>query len=305
VPPTISVCITTCNRPALLAEAIASCLNQELLPIEIVIGDDSTSGETAALVEERQRSSGVRMSYRRNHPRLGQNLNINSVFQRAQGTHLVLLHDDDLLTPNALRKLLGCWTHYPELTAAYGKQYVISDTGVIDERATEQLNADYKRTPATAGLQPRAWEVGISQQFPNDGYMVLTSAAQAILWRSRSEVGYGGEYDFGLRLAATYSGFFFLDTFTAKYRLTAGVSISSSRSDDAALQSFKLLSALDVPPESLNCKAEKLRDLAPTAIAQAINFGKKSEARAMYFSASYPLQKRIGPGGIKKLLALL
>ena len=301
----ISVCIITCDRSNLFEEALQSCLAQSLLPGEIVIGDDSRTTKTQELIAALPIAAPVRIEYRRNEPRLGQNANINDVFLRATGTHIVLLHDDDLLLPNALRDLIDCWSAYPELTASFGKQMVIRHDGTVDAKATQRLNYRYRRVPEHAGLQTRPLDVGISQQFPNDGYMVTAAAAKATLWRSREEVGYGGEYDFGLRLALAHSEFYFLDVYTAKYRLTASGSISGSLTDDAALQSYRLLEQHDVPPESAETKRSKLTDLAPTAITQALRFRKKREAWKMYTSRYFPWSRRMSLGGVRKLLQFL
>ena len=303
--PTISVCIPTCNRPDLLEQAIRSCTAQILLPTEIIIGDDSTSDETAHLVQRLRSTTPVPLRYRHNAPRLGQNANINSLFERAQGTHLVLLHDDDLLTPNALADLIACWNLHPDLTAAYGKQHVIAHDGAPDLPASERLNRLYRRTAAQAGLQPHGWEVGLSQQFPNNGYMVRSDAAREILWRSTEEVGNGGDFDFGLRLGLRYSKFFFLDTYTSQYRLTSGGSISSSTSDDAALRSYWNVARMELPPEAEACRADKLARSAPHAMMQALRHGKKKQAWDIYRSPSHPWRVRLSPGGLRRLLLLL
>jgi hypothetical protein len=133
----------------------------------------------------------------------------------------------------------------------------------------------------------------------------LATAAQSTLWRSPSEVGVGGEYDFGLRLTSIYSKFYFVNVFTAKYRRTEGDSISGSKLNDSALQSYRILRSLEVPPESMSCKSAKLQDLALVAIMQAIRTGKKAEAWTMYLSADHPWKRRLSPGGIRKLLMLL
>lgn len=302
---TISVCIPTCDRPGLLEEAIRSCTSQTRLPVEIVIGDDSKSNATEDLIERLKTTSPVPLNYRRNAPRLGQNSNINSLFDRAQASHLVLLHDDDLLTPNALTDLISCWSPHPDLTAAIGKQYVISAGGELDRTASEALNKTYRRTAETAGLQTEPWKVGMSQQFPNDGYMILAKAARAIRWRSKEEVGYGGEFDFGLRLGLAFEKFFILDTHTSMYRLTEGASISSSSNDDAALQSFRIMKAMELPPFMEAGRADKLMRSAPHAMMQALRHGKKREAWEIYQSPSHPWRVRLSPGGLRRLLLLL
>ena len=302
---TISVCIPTCDRPDLLAETIRSCTAQTRPPDELVIGDDSKADTTEQFIEQLRPTCPVPLNYRRNTPRLGQNANINSLFDRAQGSHLVLLHDDDLLTPNALADLLACWDLHPDLTGAFGKQYILLHNGVRDLPASERLNQLYRRTSAQAGLQPHGWEVGLSQQFPNNGYMLRSEAARTIRWRPIADVGNGGDFDFGLRLGLEYDKFFFVDTYTSEYRLTSGGSISSSTTDDAALRSYWNVARMDLPPAAEACRADKLARSAPHAMMQALRHGKKNEAWKIYRSPSHPWRVRLSPGGLRRLLLLL
>ena len=302
---TISVCIPTCDRLALLTEAISVCQQQTRLPDEIVIGDDSHGNETEEAITALQRVSSVPICYQRNKPQLGQNANINSLFDRATGSHIVLLHDDDLLVETALQELIACWDSFPDLTSAFGKQYVMSTDGIIDSKASDELNALYRRTASTAGLQADPWRVGMSQQFPNDGYMILSEAARAIRWRSKEEVGYGGEFDFGLRLGLSYEEFYFLDRFVAKYRLSEGHSISSSSKDDAALQAYRIMKSMKLPANMDECRADQLRRSSPPAILQAIRHGQRREAWRMYWSRHHPWRTRLSLGGARRLLLIL
>lgn len=301
---TISVCIPTCDRLDLLKEAIFCCQQQTRLPDEIVIGDDSLQDVTEEAMVALQRESAVLINYKKNRPRLGQNANINSLFDRASGSHLVLLHDDDLLVETALDDLIACWDLHPDLTGAFGKQYVMSHGGVIDLRASEELNRVYRRTPETAGLQPEPWRVGMSQQFPNDGYMILAEAARAIRWKSKEDVGYGGEFDFGLRLGLTYTKFFILEKYTCKYRLSEGASISSSSKDDAALQSYRIMKSLELPARMEDCRADQLQRSAAPAILQAIRHGQRREAWTIYWSRNHGWRRRLSPGGARRLLLM-
>jgi glycosyltransferase involved in cell wall biosynthesis len=301
----VSACIPTCDRAELFQQAITSCMTQKRPPDEIVIGDDSKGDETQHLVTGLQQTSPVWLDYTRNSPRLGQGANINSIYQRATGSHLVLLHDDDLLLPNAVGDLLTCWDKHPELTAAYGKQYVMSHDGQIDPPASERLNRDYLRTPDRVGLQQRPWEVGLFQQLPNDGFMVIADAARAILWRSAEEVGYGGEFDFGLRLSLAYQNFYFLDEYTMKYRRTIGGSISGSSKDDAALQSYRIVGSAKLPQEAADLKTRRLSGFAARAMMQAIRHGQRKEAWNIYLSRNHDWRRRFSLGGLHRLLLLL
>ncbi len=297
----ISICIITCDRASLLREAIYSCVAQNLPPDEVIIGDDSLSNETEQLISSLRAEVPFPLSYRHHKPKLGQNANVNSVFERAMGTHLLLLHDDDTLLPNALEDLAACWDLHPDLTAAYGKQYVISHDGSHDFVTSESFNAAYRRTSEDAGLQSRPWMVGLTQQFPNDGYMIEAKAAKDTLWRSHNEVGYGAEFDFGLRLGLRYSKFFFVDKYTANYRETVGSSITHSASDDASLQAYRILSSASLPPAAEPLREERLRDLAPLAVRQAARQGKRQEALSIFWSTHLSWRRRISPNGLRTL----
>jgi hypothetical protein len=131
--------------------------------------------------------------------------------------------------------------------------------------------------------------------------MILATAAKAIKWRSYEEVGNGGEFDFSLRLAIKYQSFFFLDKYTAKYRLCE-FSMTRNLNDDAASQSFNIILHTDFPDYLSSAKDYELKREAPIAIIQLINSGKKKQALDIYFSKYHPLSKRLSLGGFRRLL---
>lgn len=299
--PSISVCIPTYQRPRLLKEAIYSVLEQTLQPIEIVIGDDSHDDLTKNLVIDIKNKCKIPIFYTKHHPSFGQAKNINFIYEMAQGDKIVLLHDDDLLLPNALEDLNSCWELHPDLVAAYGNQYIISEEGVIDIAHSERLNQMFFRTSDRAGLQKSSLEAVLLHQFPNDCFMILASAAKDIKWRSYEEIGNGGEFDFSLQLGLKYQNFFFLNKHTAKYRICE-VSMTKSSNDDATAQSFNTILNTDFPEELSLAKEYELKREAPIAIVQLINLGKKKQALDIYFSKYHPLSARLSLGGIRRLI---
>jgi len=301
--PSISVCIPTYQRPKFLKEALDSVLAQTLQPVEIVIGDDSHDDLTENLVLDIKKNCQIPISYNRHSPSLGQAGNVNFLYETAKGDKIVLLHDDDLLLPNALEDLNSCWDLHADLVTAYGKQQIISEEGVIDIEQSVNLNQMFFRTSDRSGLQKSAVEAALLHQFPNDCFMIIASAAKAIKWRSYEEVGTGGDFDFGLRLSFEYSNFFFLDKYTAKYRLSS-VSISKSSNDDAAAQTFYLVLNTDVSEDLIWAKNYELSRVAPIAIIQLINLGKKKQALDIYFSKYHPLSVRLSLGGMRRLIKL-
>lgn len=56
-PPPITVIITTYNSPAYLRRVLAAYLEQTLFPMELVVADDGSTGETAAVIEEFRRTA--------------------------------------------------------------------------------------------------------------------------------------------------------------------------------------------------------------------------------------------------------
>ena len=97
--PLVSVCMTAYNSAAWLARAIDSVLQQRTaFPIELVIGDDSSTDDTA----------NVLASYREQHPqiirvlnrteKLGMQRNYFDTFERCRGKYIAWLDADDYWT---------------------------------------------------------------------------------------------------------------------------------------------------------------------------------------------------------------
>jgi len=300
----ISICIPTFQRPKFLKEALDSVMEQSLQPVEIVIGDDSNDDVTEKLILNIKNECKIPIFYTRHSPSLGQAENINFLYKAAQGDKIVLLHDDDLLLPTSLEDLDSCWDLHPSLVAAYGKQYFISEEGTIDLALSSQLNQIYFRASDNAGLQKSSLAAAVLHQFPNDGFMLLASAAKAIKLRFDEEVGNAVDFDFGLRLGFKYENFFFLDKYTAKCRSTEN-SITGNNNDDSAFKTFYLIQNTDFPADLIWAKEHELKRQAVYSIIQLINCGRKKEALDIYFSKYYPLSKRLSIRGIRRLLKAL
>ena len=96
--PTLSICVCTANRPAVLRRCLASIDQGDQLPDEVIVGDDSIDGtETAAVCRE---FPFVRYVH---GPRQGLCANRNVVIAAAAGQYISLLDDDAEVTPNFVR----------------------------------------------------------------------------------------------------------------------------------------------------------------------------------------------------------
>ncbi|MGV0024934.1 glycosyltransferase family 2 protein [Phormidesmis priestleyi] len=294
----VSICIPTYQRPELLRQAIVSCLVQTYSDIEIIVCDDSKDDASEQMVNSLNEE---KIRYYRNQPSLGQAGNVNRLFDLAQGDRLVLLHDDDLLLPDAVQAMSDCWATQPQLGACFGKQYIINMAGEILQTQSQDLNRDYYRTEQYTGLQVSTRWSALVAQFPNDGYMLLTHVARMIRYRNTPDVGDACDFDFGLRLASTSPPFFFLNQYTAKYRLTEK-SISSG--DNHSDLVYRLIEALELPEELESIRSERLKQAAPSAINRWLTIGDKASAYRVYRSAHYPWSKRLAPKGLIQAVLL-
>jgi len=297
--PLISVCIPTYHRPKDLLEAIQSCLSQTYTRIEIIICDDSKNDATEQAVADLVLSGRIR--YYRNRPSLGQAGNVNRLFTLATGQYICLLHDDDLLLPNALQEMLACWDQYPDLTVCFGKQHIMNSAGKILEAESETLNQTYFRTAQTQGLQKYSLQSALLN-FPNDAYLITADAARTVGYRNTPDVGSACDFDFGLRLASAYKYFYFLNRYTAVYRI----------SDESVLQSsnytnltYRLVEQLVVPPEVEPTRRAILQRYSSAALNQFLLLGDKQSARSVYTSSWYPWRLRLSSRGLAQAILLL
>jgi len=297
--PLVSICIPTYQRPDLLRQAISSCLAQTYSEIEIIVCDDSKDDASKQMVEGLNKSEKIQ--YYQNRPSLGQAGNVNRLFDLARGDRLVLLHDDDLLLPDAVQSMSDCWINHPNLVVCFGKQSVSNMAGEVLQTPSQKLNDGYHRAGKYAGLQPSALWSALVAQFPNDGYMVLTKVAKTIRYRDTADVGDACDYDFGLRIAAAHIPFFFLNQYTAMYRLTER---SVSTSNNYSHLVYQLIETLNLPEDLEGIRQERLARYASSAINRWLTLSDKASAYRVYTSSSYPWSKRLSPRGLMQAILL-
>lgn len=296
----ISICIPTYNRLDVLQQAVASCLNQTRRPYEILIGDDSSLKDTEEWVSADLTETDVRIRYFHNSPSLRQARNVNSLFKNAEGELTVLLHDDDALIPTALETLYNCFVEHPEIDIAFGKQYIMSNDGVINEADSESLNEAFYRTATYEGLKLSPLEAGFLQQFPNDGYMIKSQIFKKVQYNEGT--GDACDFDFGLQLGRENYKMFFVNRYTNCYRISES-SVGTKADNNASIYAFNAVSCLTVPTESSKYKHEWLVSKAPAAIVNAARLKDYRKALEIYFG-SWHRHNIFSLSGVKLFLAI-
>ncbi len=133
----VSVVIPCFNHARFLAEAIASALAQTYAPVEIVVVDDGSTDDTAAVAA---RFPGVRYVHQENR---GLAAARNTGLRESRGGYLVFLDADDRLLPRALEAGMQRLEPSPACAFVSGHfRYVDSDGVLESEDVRPSIPAD-------------------------------------------------------------------------------------------------------------------------------------------------------------------
>lgn len=124
---TVSVLIPA-FRPTYLGQAIASVLSQGHEDYELLINDDSTGDEVAAVVK---RFRDPRIRYSRTAGAQGGAENTRQLWSMAGRELVKFLFDDDVLLPNALGDLVDLVDAHPQASFTFGHRDVMNAEGRI------------------------------------------------------------------------------------------------------------------------------------------------------------------------------
>lgn len=132
-PPKVSVLAPTYNYARFLPEAIESVLAQDFRDFELLIVDDCSADDTAAVVRPYcERDARVRFSV--NAANLGLTGNWNHCLQQARGEYIkYMFGDDKFCHPQALGKMVALLERHPSAVLAASARVIIDDKSrVVD-----------------------------------------------------------------------------------------------------------------------------------------------------------------------------
>jgi glycosyltransferase involved in cell wall biosynthesis len=134
---TIAVIIPTFNNAHFLAEAIRSVLNQTRPADQIIVVDDGSSDDPAAVVAHFENVRLIRQDNR------GPSSARNTGLRHCNTSHVVFLDSDDRLLPRALEAGLACSANRPECGFVYGGYRRVSiDGGALESDCLNPIKGD-------------------------------------------------------------------------------------------------------------------------------------------------------------------
>jgi glycosyl transferase family 2 len=203
--PRLTVCVATHHgRAAMLAELLDDLLGQHDHRFDVVICDNGSTDETAAIVERAQ-AAGLDIDYHRHAVDVGAARNIAATVEHARGEHCWLLGSDDRLMPGAVARTLELLAAHPDAAGLTVHQAAMdfTMTWVAAEQASQTIPelppvALLRGTEVTAALgwiasglssqvvRREAWlnaigPVMADERFPHVR-VILGLAAQEVSW---------------------------------------------------------------------------------------------------------------------------
>lgn len=193
-PARISVVMATFNRAAFLPLALGSVLAQTVPVHEIVVVDDGSTDDTAAVIA----GYGTRVRYLHQGNR-GRAAALNAGIAMATGDFVWLLDDDDEALPDASRFFLARLQEHPDAAWVYAEWFegVTGTSGAIVPRTARPLPRE-----ADADFLPTLlWRCFVQQQAA-----VISTAAIRAVGPLRTDLTRSQDYELWIRLARRFRG---------------------------------------------------------------------------------------------------
>jgi glycosyltransferase involved in cell wall biosynthesis len=202
--PSLGVIIPTYNRSGYLRQAIESVLSQTRPPDEVLVVDDGSTDDTAAVCASFQ---SVRRVQQANQGRAAA---CNAGLTMVRSEFVILLDDDDMLNPRAIERHGAVVRAFPNSDLVYGRNERIDGDGAV---VGEDL---------------------VGHQMPKDVVSALFREnfirIQTVAVRREAVLDVGGfdaemwpcdDYDLWIRLARAGKSFRYTPELVARYRIHA------------------------------------------------------------------------------------
>ena len=126
----MSVCVVTYNQVAYIRACLQSIADQKTnFPFEVIVGDDCSTDDTAAVVREFAARYPGKFIAVRHSSNLGPYANYRHIHRMARGEYVAHLDGDDFALPGKLTRQAELLDTAPECSAVFHKLKVIEGAG--------------------------------------------------------------------------------------------------------------------------------------------------------------------------------
>jgi glycosyltransferase involved in cell wall biosynthesis len=143
--PLVSVCIPTYNYARLVARAVESALAQTHPNLEVLLIDDASTDDTAAVAE--RFADDKRFRFIRNERNVGLFANFNRCFELSAGEYVKILCADDWLHPRSVEDSVAILQAHPNAAMATSPSWLTD----VDGRVTGLLGTPWRKGPLVDG----------------------------------------------------------------------------------------------------------------------------------------------------------
>jgi glycosyltransferase involved in cell wall biosynthesis len=193
--PTVGVVIPTYNRSKLVVQAVDSMLQQTRPPEDVVVVDDGSPDDTAAVLT----AYGDRIRYLR-QANAGRPTALNHGLAALETDYVWIMDDDDLAMPDALERHLALLNAHPEIDFTFSGNYVFQGDAPPSTLPPERLVECPDPGDAEFFIRVLIWFRFYMQSMlvPRECYREVGPFDESL--------GFNDDYDMILRLARRFRG---------------------------------------------------------------------------------------------------
>lgn len=129
----VSICIPTYNGEKFLQESLDSVNAQSYKNIEVIISDDGSTDKTLNLCKKFKENTQFPVNIYTHQPQ-GIGTNWNHCIEKANGTYIKFLFQDDILYDTCIEEMVEMYVKYPDIGLVASKRDFIIDTGMKSEQ---------------------------------------------------------------------------------------------------------------------------------------------------------------------------
>jgi glycosyltransferase involved in cell wall biosynthesis len=182
--PHFSVIIPSRNRATLLRQAILSIISQDYCDFEIIVSDNASDSDYRDLFQD---FNDFNIRFLRSEEPLSVTDNWNKALEAAVGEYVIMLGDDDALTPGLLRRLAALIVKFETPDVIYLMAYHYAYPGVFDTQQDGYFcvvnNSPLFDTDSGPFLLDPAWARELGRQALNFRHKVSFNAQHFIYRR--------------------------------------------------------------------------------------------------------------------------